>query len=151
MSCPFISPPQFLLLSNIGPPNLFQIALNYPIIPLNYPIIPLGQLQQLRIILTIWAPGQDFGPQIYSRIHVLAVCMPWTPSPVSVQYTLEPKSYHNVQPTPRCHVTACTQCRVTVFTRLLHPQHLGGIRSGLTPHRLPLDNLIEYPEPWLLE
>ena len=35
--------------------------------------------------------------------------------------------------------------------RLLHPQHLGGIWSGLTPYMLPFDTLIEYPEPWLQE
>ena len=34
-----------------------------------------------------------------------------------------------------------------LFTRLLHPQHLDGSWSGLTPHRLPLDTLSEYPEP----
>ena len=34
-------------------------------------------------------------------------------------------------------------------TRLLHPQHLGGIWSGLMPYRMPFDTLIEYPEPWL--
>ena len=34
-------------------------------------------------------------------------------------------------------------------TRLLHPQHLGGVWSGLMPYRLPFDTLSEYPEPWL--
>ena len=34
-----------------------------------------------------------------------------------------------------------------VSHRLLHPQHLDGIWSGLTPYRLPLDTLSEYPEP----
>ena len=33
-------------------------------------------------------------------------------------------------------------------SRLLHPQHLDGILTGLTPYRLPLDTLSEYPEPW---
>ena len=32
-------------------------------------------------------------------------------------------------------------------TRVLKPQHLCGIWSGLTPYRLPLDTLSEYPEP----
>ena len=32
-------------------------------------------------------------------------------------------------------------------SRLLKPQHLYGISSGLTPYRLPLDTLGEYPEP----
>ena len=36
-----------------------------------------------------------------------------------------------------------------VKSRLLHPHHLGGIWSGLTPYKLPFDTLSEYPEPWL--
>ena len=36
-----------------------------------------------------------------------------------------------------------------VLTRLLHPQHLHGIWSGLMPYRLPFDTLGEYSEPWL--
>ena len=31
--------------------------------------------------------------------------------------------------------------------RLLKPQHLYRFWSGLTPYRLPLDTLSEYPEP----
>ena len=38
-----------------------------------------------------------------------------------------------------------------LHTRLLHPQHLDGIWSGLKPYRLPFDTLSEYPEPWLQE
>ena len=38
---------------------------------------------------------------------------------------------------------------LSVYTRLLHPKHFGGIWSGLTPYRLPFDTLSEYPEPWL--
>ena len=34
-----------------------------------------------------------------------------------------------------------------VFTRLLNPQHLYEIWSGLTPYMLLLDTLSEYPEP----
>ena len=37
----------------------------------------------------------------------------------------------------------------SALIRLLHPQHLGGIWSVLTPYRLPFDTLSEYPEPWL--
>ena len=33
-------------------------------------------------------------------------------------------------------------------TRLLNIQHLYGIWTGLTPYRLRLDTLSEYPEPW---
>ena len=40
------------------------------------------------------------------------------------------------------------QCRCT---RLLHPQHLDEILTGLTPYRLLLDTLSEYPEPWSLK
>ena len=36
-----------------------------------------------------------------------------------------------------------------LVTRLRHPQHVGGIWSGLMPYRLPFDTLSEYPEPWL--
>ena len=36
-------------------------------------------------------------------------------------------------------------------TRLLHPQHLDEILTGLTPYRLLLDTLSEYPEPWSLK
>ena len=36
-----------------------------------------------------------------------------------------------------------------VLTRLLYPQHLHGIWSGLMPYRLPFDTLGEYSEPWL--
>ena len=35
-----------------------------------------------------------------------------------------------------------------MWTRLLHPQHLDGILTGLTLYRVPLDALSEYPEPW---
>ena len=38
---------------------------------------------------------------------------------------------------------------VTLSIRLLHPQHLDGIWSGLMPYRLPFDNLSEYQEPRL--
>ena len=34
------------------------------------------------------------------------------------------------------------------YTRVLNTQHLYGIWTGLTPYRLPLDTLSEYPEPW---
>ena len=36
-----------------------------------------------------------------------------------------------------------------MFRRLLHPQHLCGIWSDLTPYRLPFDTHSEYPEPRL--
>ena len=36
----------------------------------------------------------------------------------------------------------------SIKTRLLHPQHLNGILTGLTLYRVPLDPLSEYPEPW---
>ena len=36
-----------------------------------------------------------------------------------------------------------------MHNRLLYPQHLGGIWSGLMPYRLPFDTPSEYPEPWL--
>ena len=37
--------------------------------------------------------------------------------------------------------------QMRVDSRLLKPQHLYGIWSGLTPYRLPLDTLSEYLEP----
>ena len=40
-----------------------------------------------------------------------------------------------------------TKVKQTVYSRLLKPQHLYGIWSGLTPYRLLLDTLSEYPEP----
>ena len=36
---------------------------------------------------------------------------------------------------------------VRVWLRVLKPQHLYGIWFVLTPYRLPLDTLSEYPEP----
>ena len=35
-----------------------------------------------------------------------------------------------------------------MVTRLLHPQHLDGVLTGLTPWGVPLDPLSECPEPW---
>ena len=49
----------------------------------------------------------------------------------------------------RCNRLNGCISRNRIFTRLLHPQHLGGIWCGLMPYRMPFDTLIEYPEPWL--
>ena len=55
-----------------------------------------------------------------------------------------------------CTPVECKLCTVkltryrlglSMLSRLLHPQHLDGILTGLTPYRLPLDTLSEYPEP----
>ena len=35
-----------------------------------------------------------------------------------------------------------------VDSKLLHPQHLGGIGIGQDQYRLPLAPLNEFPEPW---
>ena len=37
--------------------------------------------------------------------------------------------------------------QTSAMIKLLHPQHLDGILTGLTPYSVPLDPLSEYPEP----
>ena len=40
------------------------------------------------------------------------------------------------------------RAHIWVYSRLLHPQYLDEILTGLTQYRLPFDTLGEYPEPW---
>ena len=48
------------------------------------------------------------------------------------------------------HIWQCICFNVVscMNSRLLHPKILDGILIGLTPYRLLLDTLSEYPDPW---
>ena len=48
----------------------------------------------------------------------------------------------------RLFLSFCLCLSVCVCIRLLDPQHLDWILTGLTLYRVPLDPLSEYPEPW---
>ena len=69
------------------------------------------------------------GPACYWTDHTPTLLTP----PPSVKRLTRPTQQYQVPSEPTI--------------RLLKPQHLYGIWSGLTPYKLPLDTLSEYPEP----
>ena len=76
----------------------------------------------------------------------MKVCLAEVVWPREYLYTGTDTYSLQVQLFTTCLVVYTVHC--SLYTRLLHPQHLDGILTGLTPYRVPLDPLIEYPEPW---
>ena len=58
------------------------------------------------------------------------------------------KTIESIQTVALYETYSCVSLWQILCIRLLHPQHLNGIWSGMTPYRVPLNILSEYQEPW---